>query len=56
MRYPAFSWGIFYNPLSFEQQVIRCGFAAMSYFLAVSVGFDRQDETTAVLGHVRGIE
>ena len=56
MGHPAFSWGVFYNPLSSEQQVIRCGFATMSDFLAVSIGFDRQNETAAVLGHVGSIE
>ena len=56
MGHPAFSWGVFYNPLSSEQQVVRCGFATMSDFLAVSIGFDRQNETAAVLGHVGSIE
>ena len=56
MGHPAFSWGVFYNPLSFEQQVIRCRFATMGDFLAVSIGFDRQNETAAVLGHVGSIE
>ena len=56
MGHPAFAWGVFYNPLSSEQQVIRCGFATMGDFLAVSIGFDRQNETAAVLGHVGSIE
>ena len=52
MGHPAFSWGVFYNPFSSEQQVVRCGFATMSDFLAVSIGFDRQDEAATVLGHI----
>ena len=52
MSYPAFSWGVFYNPFSSEQQVVGCGFATMSDFLAVPVGFDRQNEAATVLGHV----
>ena len=56
MSHPAFSWGVFYNPLSSEQQVVRCGFATMSDFLAVSIGFDRQNEAATVLGHIGSIE
>ena len=56
MCHPAFSWGVFYNPLSSEQQVVRCGFATMSDFLAVSIGFDRQNEAATVLGHIGSIE
>ena len=52
VRHPAFSWSIFYNPFAAEQQVIRSGFAPMSYFLAMAISFDRQDEAAAVLGRV----
>ena len=36
-----------------KEKVLVC---TMSDFLAVSIGFDRQNETAAVLGHVGSIE